>query len=144
MPRLVPDLEARFIRHEVRIETRRFVKPEVIAERPRGPYTDDDFEARTGPAEFLPIVDTLAEADGVWFLCPKCFADNGGTIGTHAVICWFVGRVSDDVDPKPGRWTPTGTGLGDLTFVPSPGRSHSVLLTGGCRWHGFLADGVAA
>lgn len=141
--RLVPDLEARFIRYEVRIETQRFVKPEVFAAKPQGPYNDDDIEERVGPVAYLPIVDALAEADGVWFLCPKCFAANNGPIGTHAVICWFVGKVADDVDPKPGRWTPTGTGLDDLTFVPSTGRSHSVLLTGGCAWHGYVTQGCA-
>lgn len=144
MPRLVPDLEARFLKHEIRIETRRFIKPEAIAERPNGPYTDGDVEERTGPAEYIPSVDALAEADGVWFLCPKCFVTNGGSVGTHAVICWFVGKVSDDVDPKPGRWTPTGTSLHDLTFVPSVGRSHSVLLTGECAWHGFVVAGCAS
>lgn len=141
--RLVPDLEARFIRHEVRVEMRRFVKPEVFAARPSGPYTEDDIEERTGPVAYIPDVDTLAEADGVWFLCPKCCSENGGRVGTHAVICWFVGKVSDDVDPKPGRWTPTGTDLSDLTFVPSAGRSNSVLLTGGCGWHGFVVNGDA-
>ena len=143
--RLVPDLEAQFVRHEIRIETRHFVKPEAIAAKPRGPYTDEDIEERTGPAEYLPDVDTLAEADGVMFLCPKCFGQNGGPVGTHAVLCWFVGKVADDVDPKPGRWTPTGTGLHDLTFVPSAGRSQSVLLTGGsCGWHGHIVNGEAA
>lgn len=141
--RLVPDLDARFIRHEVRVELRRFVKPEAFAARPSGPYTEDDIEERTGPVAYIPEVDSLAEADGVWFLCPKCYAENGGRIGTHSVICWFVGKVSDDVDPKPGRWTPTGTGLHDLTFVPSPERSQSVLLTGGCLWHGFVVNGDA-
>jgi len=141
--RLVPDLEARFVRHEVRVETRRFVKAEAITAKPSGPYTDEDIEERTGPAEYIPDVDTLAAADGVWFLCPKCFAANGGPVGTHGVICWFVGKVADDVDPKPGRWTPTGTGLQDLTFVPSAGRSQSVLLTGGCLWHGYVANGEA-
>lgn len=144
MPRLVPDLEARFIKYEIRIEPRRFVKPEALVAKPSGPYDDDDIEERTGPVAYIPDVDTLAEADGVWFLCPKCFAANGSAVGTHAVICWFVGRVPDDVDPKPGRWTPTGTGLNDLTFVPSAGRSHSVLLTGGCGWHGFVDAGNAA
>lgn len=139
--RLVPDLEARFLRHEIRVERRRFVKAEALAERPNGPYTDDDIEEREGPTEYIPEVDTLAEAHGVWFLCPKCYAANGGAVGTHAVICWFVGKVSDNVDPKPGRWTPIGTGLHDLTFVPSAGRSHSVLLTGGCGWHGFVEQG---
>jgi hypothetical protein len=142
--RLVPDLGARFVRHEVRVEMRRFVKAEVFAERPRGPYTEDDFEERMGPVTYIPEVDLLAEADGVWFLCPKCYADNGGRIGTHVVICWFVGKVSDDVEPKPGRWTPAGTGLHDLTFVPSPGRSQSVLLTSGCHWHGHVVNGDAA
>jgi hypothetical protein len=96
---------------------------------------------RTEPFEFIPVVETLAEADGVMFLCPKCYAENGGPVGTHSVICWFAGRVPDGVDPKPGRWTPTGTGLHDLTFVPSAGRSCSVLLLGGCGWHGFVANG---
>jgi hypothetical protein len=142
--RLAPDLEARFIRYEIRVETRRFVKPDVFASKPDGPYSDGDFEERTGPTTYIPEVDTLAEADGVWFLCPKCFAQNSGPVGTHVVICWFVGKVPDDVDPKPGRWTPTGTGLSDLTFVPSAGRSHSVLLTGGCKWHGFVSNGDAS
>ena len=142
--RLAPDLEARLIRREVRIESRRFIRSEAAAAKPEGPYTDVDFEERTGPAEYIVDVDALAEADGVWFLCPKCYAQNGGCVGTHAVICWFVGRVPDDVDPKPGRWTPTGTDLSDLSFVPSAGRSHSVLLTGGCRWHGFVTAGDAS
>jgi len=141
--RLVPDLQARFVRREVRVEVRRFVRAEVLVERPIGPYTDADFEERIGPTEYIPEVDALKDAHGVWFLCPKCYTDNGGSVGTHAVLCWFVGRVSDEVDPKPGRWTPTGTGLSDLTFVPSAGRSHSVLLTGGCRAHFFVNNGDA-
>ena len=141
--RLSADLQARLVRREVRIETRRVVRSEVLAAKPTGPYDEADLEPRTGPTEHIVDVDKLEEADGVWFLCPKCFAGNGGRIGTHAVLCWFVGRVPDDVDPKPGRWTPKGTGLSDLTFVPSAGRSQSVLLTGGCGWHGFVIDGDA-
>lgn len=89
-------------------------------------------------------VETLAEADGVFFLCPKCFAANGGRRGTHGVLCWFVGKVPGDVEPKPGRWNPSGTGLDDLTFV-EPG-AFSVLLTGaeGCKWHGYVSKGDAA
>lgn len=142
MPRLV-DLEAHFIQREVRVETTRHVRADVFALRPTGPFTDDDIEERVGPVEYHARVDAIVEADGVRFLCPQCFAANGGPVGTHSVICWFVGKVPDDVEPKPGRWTPTGTGLDDLTFVPSEGRSHSVLLLGGCRWHGFVAAGSA-
>lgn len=87
------------------------------------------------------FVESLAEADGIIFLCPKCFATNAGPIGTHSVICWFVGKVPDDRVPKPGRWNPQGTGIDDLTFVP-PGAT-SVLLTAGCGWHGFVTNGSA-
>ena len=85
-------------------------------------------------------VDSLAEAQGVEFLCPKCFAANNGPVGTHIVVCWFNGRgVSNEVRPGPGRWNPSGTGYDDLSFVP-PGAT-SVLLTGGCGWHGFIENG---
>lgn len=84
-------------------------------------------------------IDDIKEADGVIFLCPKCFETNKGRIGTHCIICWFVGRVGDDVVPKPGRWNPSGTGYDDLTFVP-PGNV-SVLLTSGCGWHGLIENG---
>jgi hypothetical protein len=84
---------------------------------------------------------SLAEAQGIEFLCPKCFAENNGPVGTHAVICWFKGKVPDSVSPKPGRWNPSGTCIDDLTFVP-PG-AFSVLLTGGCGWHGYVKNGSA-
>lgn len=80
-------------------------------------------------------VDTLAEATGITFKCPKCFKPDGGG---HYVICWFTG-VPCDVSPGPGRWNPAGTGLSDLTFVP-PG-AVSVLLKGGCGWHGHVRNG---
>jgi hypothetical protein len=82
-----------------------------------------------------------AGADGVMFLCPKCYAANGGPVGTHAVICWFVG-VSQDFPPQPGRWEPNGETLDDLTFT-GPAAA-SVLLQGGCGWHGFVRNGDAA
>ena len=80
-------------------------------------------------------VDSLAAATGLWFLCPKCFRENGGIIGTHMVICWDP-TVPQTVLPGPGRWAMTGTGLDDLTLSPS------VNLSGpGCGWHGFVKDG---
>lgn len=112
MPRLRPDLEAQFIRYE---------------ERDGNIYNVH--------------VDTLSGADGILFLCPKCFAENHGNIGTHACICWFVGKVAAHVEPGPGRWNPSGTGYDDLTFV-GPGAA-SVLLTAGCGWHGFVNQGSA-
>lgn len=92
-------------------------------------------------------VDSMVGSHGVTFLCPLCFAKNlaergDGAMGTHWVLCWWVG-VDPALDPKPGRWTAVGTGLDDLTFVPGSGRSQSVALLSGCRWHGFVKDGSA-
>ncbi len=121
---MLADLQATFVRH---------LAPGWTAE-------DGEVYPHGGTQE----VEQLAEADGLEFLCPKCFVANGGEVGTHRVICWFVGKVPDWVRPGPGRWTPQGTGLNDLTFVPSEGRSQSVALTGGgCAWHGFVTDGKA-
>jgi hypothetical protein len=87
-------------------------------------------------------VDTIGEATGVSFLCPKCFGANGGRRGTHMVICWSRDRgTPDDLSPKPGRWSLVGTGLHDLTLEGEGGKSRSVLLTGGCGWHGFVTNG---
>jgi hypothetical protein len=87
---------------------------------------------------------TPATADGVQFLCPKCYAANRGPVGTHTVLCWFVGKVPPDAGPGPGRWTPQGADLAALTFIPGfPPRPCSVKLTGGCGWHGYVRDGRA-
>lgn len=88
-------------------------------------------------------VATLAEADGVRFLCPKCCEDAGPKmIGVHQVLCWFEGKVPVSVSPGPGRWKPKGTGIEDLSFVAGK-KSRSVKLLSGCKWHGFITDGKA-
>ena len=84
-------------------------------------------------------VISIAKADGLMLLCPKCFEDNGGPVGTHSVICWQP-HVPQDIPPTPGRWEFYGTGLKDLTLVAG---SSSVLLTSGCRAHFWIRDGVA-
>jgi hypothetical protein len=91
-------------------------------------------------------VDTLDEATGVTFLCPKCFAANGGNVGTHIVICWSESRGTPaSAVPGPGRWKLDGTGLHDLTLNADPPRTaRSVALSGGCAWHGFVNNGDAA
>lgn len=99
-------------------------------------------ERRDG-SEFFCFVETIAEAQGIEFLCPKCFAANGGPVGTHAVICWSRSRgIPDDVSPKPGRWRLDGTSLNDLSLnADPPSTARSVLLTGGCAWHGYITNG---
>ena len=88
-------------------------------------------------------VDTLAEAQGIRFLCPLCFVTNQGPVGTHQVICWSRSRgVPDDETPNPGRWTLDGTGYDDLTLNGDPpGNARSVQLTSGCKWHGHVTNG---
>jgi hypothetical protein len=79
-------------------------------------------------------IDAITEADGVMFLCPKCFAAKGGPVGTHSVVCWKP-HVPQTVDPKPGRWPMTGTGYADLTLTPS------IQIPPPCSWHGFITNG---
>ena len=85
------------------------------------------------------FVETIDEADGLEFLCPKCWEANGGAVGTHAIICWRP-RVPQTIGPTPGRWELTGTGFSDLTLVAG---SSSVMLPseGGCLAHFFVRAG---
>ncbi len=82
-------------------------------------------------------VDTISVAEGISFLCPKCFKKNNGRIGTHQVICWEPG-VPQTVWPTPGRWIMKGLGFSDLTLKAG---SSSVALLGGCRAHFFVTKG---
>lgn len=91
-----------------------------------------------GEGEYYAQVEKIEEADGVEFLCPKCWIENKGRVGTHMVLCWRP-RVPQTVNPKPGRWEFQGTGLHDLTLVAG---SSSILLTSGCKWHGFIRGGI--
>jgi len=70
-------------------------------------------------------VDTLAEAQGVWFNPP-------GTDVTFVI--WFADRgVPDDAFPGGARWPVTGTGYDDMTLTPS------ILIPN--YWHGFITNG---
>jgi hypothetical protein len=92
-------------------------------------------------------VATLAEADGIWFLCPKCFAANGGRVGTHTVGVGFTnappGSYMKDLQGRDTRWQViSGAGLDDLVLSPS-----ILLLTHEnpppswfCAWHGFVGS----
>ena len=95
---------------------------------------------RLDPGWIWSHVDRIADAAGVRFLCPLCFEANSGPVGTHGVVCWSP-SVSQDHDPKPGRWYLRGTGYADLTLVGVT--SDSVLLTtkGGCEAHFFVRGG---
>jgi hypothetical protein len=91
-------------------------------------------------------VPSIELAQGVMFLCPKCFAEKRGPAGCHQVICWSRSAgAPDEVKPGPGRWKMDGHGIGDLTLnAEVEGGARSVQLHGGCEWHGFVANGMAA
>jgi hypothetical protein len=74
-------------------------------------------------------------AQGVMFLCPRCFAVNGGERGTHTVLLWFAGvGVPEHWRPLP-RWERQGSGFEDLTLSPS------IDISQPCGWHGFIRNG---
>ncbi len=78
----------------------------------------------------IPVTE-LAFAQGLGFICPACKDTNG-----HYMKCWFSGRgVPDAVTPAPGRWEVSGTGYHDLSLSPS------ILIIGGCGWHGYITNG---
>jgi hypothetical protein len=84
-------------------------------------------------------VDTLAEANGIFFVCPKCLADNGmHRPGVHGVECWNPSVPLGEGLPGPGRWSFEGTGYHDLSLVAA---SSSVKLEGGCGAHFFVKNG---
>jgi hypothetical protein len=78
-------------------------------------------------------------ADGIKFLCPKCFVTNSGPVGTHAIICWRP-HVPAEIVPGPGRWEFEGDSIHELTLVAS---SSSISLPGpgGCLAHFFVRKG---
>lgn len=139
------ELDAHFIRYEERLERGKFVKPGI--DPLKGNWIDDDFEERDHLAQYLVRVETLAEAQGIWFDCPLCYAAKGNTgVGVHGVSVSFAERGvpdhqgSHNSEGKPVRWQVAGgTGLDDLQLSPS------ILLIGGCAWHGFIGhSGVSA
>jgi hypothetical protein len=90
-------------------------------------------------------VGSIAEADLIMFLCPLCYAKNGGAKNTHSVMVSFAGRSypdeagSRDADGKPSRWSITsGTTLDDLTLSPSILLDAKQPADQGCHWHGFV------
>jgi len=119
------ELEPQFLRHEEKLEKRMY--------QTKDGRTEEREELQT----YHVYEDELSKAQGIMFLCPECFKKNNGPVGTHSVICWFRDRgVPADAFPLPGRWVVTGTTYEDLTLSPS------VLLTDGCRWHGFVTGGM--
>jgi hypothetical protein len=143
------DLEPQFIRYETRIEDYEIIEGDAATWRERGCPT----KTVNGPCEYMTHVGSLADAQGLWFLCPKCYAENihklpagapdieGAGIGIHQVQVTFEGRDVKDVqgshgtNGSPTRWNVSGTGYNDLTTTPS------ILVGPTCGWHGYITNG---
>lgn len=131
------DLDPTFIRYESRIETWERVIGDPLTWK-----QGDPTEQVTGPREHMVPVETLAEAQGIFFQCPKWAGQKGPGSG-HYVQVTFAGRGATDAqgchgkNGEPTRWQVSGTGFDDLTTKPS------ILLQGGCGWHGFITNGDA-
>jgi len=99
---------------------------------------DGSDEQVSGLRTYFVEVQTISEADGIWFLCPKCFRDNGGNVGTHSVACWRPSiPLSDDLT-GPGRWELVGTDFNNISLVANP---TSVQINGGCNAHFTVSNG---
>lgn len=129
------ELQPRFIRYESRIKTY-----EVVIGDPSKWQPGDPTRQVTGPREYKIFVPTLLKAQGIVFLCPKCFVPQG--VGTHLVEVSFAQRgLVDEVGThnnkgQPVRWEVSGNDYTDLTTTPS------VLIEGGCAWHGYITKGT--
>lgn len=142
------DLDPQFVRREVKQQMVTHLKDGVD---PLNYNRETDFVTDERPVVYQVRVDTIQEAQGIRFVCPKCYIANNGLMGTHGVVCWSSSRgVPDDAQPGPGRWSLQGTGYNDLTLGEEPGKSRSVLLHGQCKepdgsmgpgWHGFVTNG---
>lgn len=99
----------------------------------------------TSDHEYLREVDSLAEAQGVQFLCPSCFVRNNGNIGTHYIEVTFADRGvldnqgSHNREGRPSRWIVSGTGYSDLTTLPSILIDEAKPACDG--WHGHITNG---
>jgi hypothetical protein len=93
----------------------------------------------TGPRYYLHRVDTMEKADGIWFLCPLCFKNNGGNVGTHSVSCWRPRVDQSEHLTGPGRWELVGSNFDNLSLVGAT--TSSVQLNGGCNAHFTITNG---
>jgi hypothetical protein len=90
--------------------------------------------------DILEPVSSIGIADGIKFLCPRCFRTNRGAYGTHNIILYFAGRnapphLGVDSQGRTNRWDIRGNDYCDLTLSPS------IDLVGGCKWHGVIEHG---
>lgn len=89
-------------------------------------------------------VASVAEAQGVFFVCPTCYVKNGGTVvGTHGLLVWSRSRGTPDHVTPTSRWGLEGADVNDFSIVgevspANPDGRRSILLPpgeGSCAAH---------
>lgn len=130
------ELEPEFYRYDRRMMGVDMCIGDPATWRERGcpsEHRDELRDVRT-PAPF-------PEAQLLWFICPKCAHEKGTTVGCHYIEVTFADRgvlADQGVTNKKGeyvRWNVSGAGFDNLTITPS------ILIEGGCEWHGFITNG---
>lgn len=100
---------------------------------------DGSDEQVSGLRLYFVEVHTVEEADGIMFLCPLCFKNNNGPVGTHGIDCWRPKIPLDKDLAGPGRWELVGTNFDNLSLRAG---SLSIYLTGpGCGAHFTITNG---
>lgn len=129
------ELEPAFLRHSVTTARKGRGRP-----RPNGTIQWGGF-----PTDSFHPVKTLAEAQGIRFNCPKCSPEGR----YHGIYVWFEGRGAPETFTDGSTFFPNsqgqrvrwkvegGTGINDLQLSPS------ILVQGGCGWHGFIGTSGA-
>lgn len=85
------------------------------------------------------VVPRREDANGLKFLCPRCWKEQGSTpIGVHSIICHDLSVLLSNGMAGPGRWALEGASFDELSLVAG---SSSILLTGGCGAHFFIERG---
>ncbi len=135
------DLEPEFMRYETRVET----SEEIVGDYSTWEERGRPCQTVTGPREFIIPQTSLKDAQGMFMACPLCYSKKGNTlVGVHHVEVTFKDcGVKDhqgchNAQGKPVRWEVSGNSFDNLTLTPS------ILLQGGCGWHGFVTQGLVS
>lgn len=92
---------------------------------------------------YLPHAQGIADAQGLTFLCPKCYVELGGRVGCHSVTCWSAERgTPHSARPGPGRWRIEGSGFDDLTLNAEPPCGARSVVINHCGAHFFVTRGL--
>ena len=124
------DLNPEWVRYETLVEAYSVVDGDSATWRERGCPTKEV----TGPREYTIPVGSFAEAQGVWFDCPKGCDHRCEVSFEDRAVQPSQGTHKENGDPV--RWKASGDSFDTLTTTPS------IQLICGCAWHGFITNGV--